>query len=309
MVVPSNVSVDISLDVKNGKYSNITIEQLTGALVSRDRMLQLKDLVAKTDVGQINMTALYATRSKKDITFGIDLEFKEIQVEKFIEIIPDVNNYLPMLLSFRGIITSQIAATAQVDSTMSLIMPSLNAACRIKGRDMVLLDGETFTEIAKTMRFKNKKENVVDSISVELLVKDNQIQIFPFIMQMDRYRAAIGGTHNLDMTFDYHISVLKSPLPFKLGVNLRGNLDDMDNMKFKLGRARYKDNNLQASVVNIIDDTRFNLRTQINNFIQYGVDAARFSQFAAPVIEMEKDTVLSAQDSLMLQQMQIQEQD
>lgn len=40
------------------------------------------------------------------------------------------------------------------------------------------------------------------------------------------------------MNFKYHISILKSPLPFKAGVNISGNLD---KMKIRVGKAKYKD--------------------------------------------------------------------
>jgi hypothetical protein len=38
------------------------------------------------------------------------------------------------------------------------------------------------------------------------------------------------------MNFDYHISVTDSPLPFKLGVDVKGNLDDM---KFRPAKPMY----------------------------------------------------------------------
>ena len=305
IVVPSNINLDVTLNVRYGKYADVTINQLTGALVSRDRCIQLKDLYAKTSLGDINLTALYATRSKKDITFGVDLEFKDIQVEDFIRIIPSIDSLVPMLASFQGVVNTQVAATASMDTAMNVILPSLNAACRISGKNMVLLDGKTFAEIAKTLKFKNRDKNLVDNISVELLIKNNQIEIFPFIMEIDRYKTAISGVHKLDMTFNYHISVLKSPLPFKIGINLRGDLEDMGKMKIGIGKALYKDTNL-PTYVTVIDTTRLNLRTQINNFIQQGVDVARFSQFSAPKIDttlMEKDVDsfrFSAKDSLEL---------
>ena len=305
IVVPSNISLDINMNVKHGKYADVVIHKLTGELISRDRCIQLKDFEAKTSLGDINLTALYATRSKKDITFGIDLEFKEIQVEDFIKIIPSIDSLVPMLASFQGVVNTQVAATASMDTMMNIILPSLNAACRISGKNMVLLDGETFSEIAKTLKFKNKERNLVDNISVELLINNHQIEIFPFIMEIDRYRTAISGVHNLDMTFDYHISVLKSPIPFRLGINLTGDLDNMSKMKFGIGQAKYKDTNL-PTYVTLIDATRLNLRTQINNFIQQGVDVARFSQFSAPKIDptlVEKEVEsfsFSAQDSLAL---------
>jgi hypothetical protein len=188
---------------------------------------------------------------------------------------------------------------------MNIKLSSLNAACRISGKDMVLLDGKTFSEIAKTLKFKNRDQNLVKSIGVELLIRNNQIEIFPFIMEIDRYKAALSGVHNLDMTFNYHISVLKSPLPFKLGINLKGDLNNMSKMKFGIGKAKYKDTEL-PTYVTVIDTTRLNLRKQIDNFIRQGVDVARFSQFSAPKIDqtfIEKDyesQTLSAQDSLAL---------
>ena len=305
IVVPSNISMDVKLNVGYAKYADVTINKLTGALISRDRCIQLKDLNAKTNLGDINLTALYATRSKKDITFGVDLEFKDIQVGDFIKIIPSIDSLVPMLASFQGVVNAQIAATASMDTTMNIILPSLNAACRISGKDLVLLDGKTFSEIAKTLKFKNREKNLVDHISVELLIKNNQIEIFPFIMEIDRYRTAISGIHKLDMTFNYHISVLKSPIPFRVGINLSGDLDNMSKMKFGIGKAKYKDTNL-PTYVTLIDTTRINLRTQIDNFIQHGIEVARFSQFSAPkidpsLIEIDVETFkFSAQDSLIL---------
>jgi len=304
-VVPSNITIDAKIDVGYAKYADITINKLTGQLLSRDRCIQLKDFIAQTSVGEVDLTALYATRSKKDITFGVDLEFKDIHIEDVVKIIPSVDSLVPMLSSFRGRVNCQVAATAALDTTMNVKLPTLNAACRISGKDMVLLDGKTFSDIAKTLKFKNRDQNLVESIGIELLINKNKIEVFPFIMEIDRYKTAVSGIHNLDMTFNYHISVLRSPLPFKLGINLRGDLDNIEKMKIGIGKAKYKDTHL-PTYVTVIDTTRLNLRAQIDNFIQHGVDVARFSQFSAPKINdsfIEKDyetQIFSAQDSLAL---------
>jgi hypothetical protein len=108
----------------------------------------------------------------------------------------------------------------------------------VKGKNLVLLDGETFTEIAKMLYFKNKQRNLIDSISVEMILRDNYLMIFPFHLAIDRYQVALGGTQYLNMDFDYHITVLKSPIPFKFGLNLKGN---PDHMKIRLAKALYKD--------------------------------------------------------------------
>lgn len=156
-----------------------------------------------------------------------------MKVDRLISLIPEVDSMLPMLRSFEGVVDCQIAATAAVDTMMNIDLSTLNAACSIHGENMVLLDGETFTEIAKMMHFKNKQRNLIDRISVNMLVRNNQIELFPFIIEMDRYKAAVSGVQKLDMSFNYHISVLKSPIPFRLGINIFGTLD---KFKFRLGR-------------------------------------------------------------------------
>ena len=102
IVVPGNVDVDFDLDVKHGVYADLTLNKLSGCLIVHDRCLQLNNLEAVTDAGTMELTALYATRSKKDITTGFDLEMQNIQVARLIKLVPSVDTLLPMLRSFEG---------------------------------------------------------------------------------------------------------------------------------------------------------------------------------------------------------------
>ncbi len=149
---------------------------------------------------------------------------------------------------------------------MNILLPTLNAACHLEGDSLVLMDGETFAEISKMLMFKNKKRNLIDHISAEVLVRDSQVEVFPFVVEIDRYRAAVSGVHKMDLTFNYHISVLKSPIPFRLGIDIFGNLDDFD---FRITRARYKSANLPTRVA-LIEDTRVNLRNYLREVFLHG---------------------------------------
>ena len=302
IVIPSNVDAQIDLCTHYGIYTNLRLNSLAAELIARDRCLQIKNLKAETDAGCMNLTALYATRSRDDIITGFDLELTRMKVDRLISLIPEVDSMLPMLRSFEGVVDCQIAATAAVDTMMNIDLSTLNAACSIHGENMVLLDGETFTEIAKMMHFKNKQRNLIDRISVNMLVRNNQIELFPFIIEMDRYKAAVSGVQKLDMSFNYHISVLKSPIPFRLGINIFGTLD---KFKFRLGRARYRSENI-PSYVGLIDTTRVNLRHTITDIFHKGIEAASLSGMkitpAAASLTVNTDSeALSKADSLELQ--------
>lgn len=294
LIVPGNIDMKFDMKVHHGVYANLTLDSLAGEVIARDRVLQLSDLTMHSNAGNLKMTGLYATRTPQDIQTGFDLEMEDMQVHRLIELIPSIDTLMPMLRSFEGVVDCQIAVTARLDSAMNILMPSLNAACRIVGDSLVLLDGETFTEISKMLMFKNKKHNMIDHISAEMLVRDSQIEIFPFVVEIDRYRAAVSGVHKMDMTFNYHISVLKSPIPFRLGVDIFGNLDDFD---FKITRARYKSANLPTRVA-LIEDTRLNLRNYIRDVFHRGVEASDIASLRITPETKSPTELLPVADSL-----------
>ena len=304
LVIPANLDLDVTLCNHYGEYGTLNFNKLKGEFIVRDRCMQIKDLTAQTNAGEIDLTALYATRSRTDIITGIDLVMKRMQIAQLISLIPSVDTLVPMLRSFQGVVDCKLAATTAIDTMMNVDLGTLSAACSIQGEDMVLLDGETFTEVARMLHFKNKKRNLINRISVNMLVHDKKIEMFPFVVEMDRYKAAVSGVHSLDMSFDYHISVLKSPIPFRLGINIKGTLD---KFKFRLCRARYRNDKI-PSYVSLIDTTRLNLRRKITDIFQRGIEAANLEAIKAMqaidsvrVDTMDDEADLSREDSLSLE--------
>ena len=261
IIVPKNIEAVLDMNVKYGIYSSMVLHSAKGTVTAKDRCLQIMDFNATTSAGAMDLNAFYKTRSRTDLSVGFDMQLQDVNVGEFIKLYPQIDSLLPMIKSFEGIINSQMAATAQIDTNMNFLLSTVEGVARIKGDSLVLMDGETFAEIAKMMKFKNRERNLVDSISVELAIKDNTIEVYPFIMKMDRYTTAISGKQDMDMNLDYHISVLKSPVPMRLGIDITGNMDDF---KIRIGKAKYKSTELPVFTKQI-DSTRVNLREQIRN--------------------------------------------
>ncbi len=107
------------------------------------------------------------------------------------------------------------------------------------------------------------------------------------------------GYNDIDMNFNYHLAVLKSPIPFKFGVTIKG---DLKKYKVRFGGAKFNENTAIESV-NIVNDARINLIDQIEGFFKRGVRNSRFSklQIARPEgFDSDMDLGLSASDSLQL---------
>ena len=64
--------------------------------------------------------------------------------------------------------------------------------------------------------------------------------------------------------------MLKSPVPFRFGINISGNFD---SWKWKLGRALYKNTDVPVFTAQV-DTLKYNLVSSIHNIFTRGVDIA-----------------------------------
>ena len=235
-MVPKGIDLILNADIKKAVMGVDTATNISGNIQVHDGILVLDGLNFDTPAARMQLTALYRTPRKNHIFLGLDYQMRDIEISELLRMIPDIDTIMPMLRSFSGKGEFHIAIETYLDSLYNIKKSTLRGASSINGNDLVLMDGETFSEIAKTLRFNKKTQNIVDTLSAEFTIFKNEIDVYPFLIVMDKYKAVIAGRHNLDMTFNYHVSVVDCPLPIKLGVDIKGNETDLS---YKLAPCRY----------------------------------------------------------------------
>lgn len=278
LLIPTNIDATFNIKADNIVYADMLFHKFQGDVRMHDGALNLNELSAHTDIGALALTALYTAPDVQNMEFGFGMDVKDFHIGKFMQLFPAIDSVMPMLSQMDGIVNAEIAATSQVDSLMNLDLPTLRAAVKIEGDSLVLLDADTFKTLAKWLLFKDKRRNMIDHMAVEMVVENSQLELYPFMFDIDRYRLGVMGHNDMALNLDYHISVLKSPLPFKFGINIKGTFD---NMKIRPGGAKFKENMVYERVA-LVDTTRINLVKQIENVFRRGVRNARLGKLQLP---------------------------
>lgn len=232
-LVPKDVDITLNTNIKEAVVFDQLARNLGGHLYIKDGVMILEEMGFVCNAAKLQLTAIYKTPRRNHIYVGLDYHMLDINIQELVNMIPQIDTMMPMLRSFRGEAEFHLAAETFTDAAYRLKTSTTRGAVNISGKDLVLLDGETFSQIAKILLFNKKTENKVDSISATATLFKNEIDIYPFCMTMDKYMAAVGGRHNLDMSFDYHISLLK---PLYLGVDAKGTFDDL---KIRPAKCKY----------------------------------------------------------------------
>lgn len=268
IVVPANLNLAVDLKADKVDYSDLEIGPVATSVRMRERILQLTHTKINTNLGKIGLDAFYSTINKQDIKAGFNLALSDMPVHDVISIVPSVDNMMPALKSFHGDLSCDISLTSQLDTNMNFIIPSIDGIMRVRGENLEVKEAGDLKKITRLLLFKNKNIGHIDNLKVDAMVHNSIVEVFPFELGVDRYRFALRGTQNFDKSMYYHISVLQSPFLVRFGINLFGNLDDW---RFSLGRAKYKEGNIYPHTKQI-DTVQINLINSIRNIYNKGVD-------------------------------------
>lgn len=273
IVIPMNVDATVNIAAKNIVYSTLELSDFHGKILVANGAANLSELHAASPIGSVDLNMLYYAPTRSDVNFGIGLDLHRFNIGRVTEILPTLDTIMPILNTLGGIVDVGISATTPVDSMLNIDIPNLKALVQLSGDSLRVLDEKTFKTMSKWLFFHDKNKNLIDHMDVKLTVEDNQLSLYPFMFDFDRYRIGVMGHNDLDMNLDYHVSILRSPIPFKFGVNVKGNVD---KMKIRLGRARFKEN-MAAETSALADTVRLNLAREISNVVKRGANAARFA--------------------------------
>ena len=269
-IVPGNVDLTLKMSADQIDFSEPRMGPLSSGVRIKDRTMQLTSTELSTDIGDIKLDAFYSTRTKKDISAGVNLSLKGMRAKEIISLIPSVDTLMPALKAFEGKLGLDVSATTQIDTNKNVIIPTLDGVMRVRGEDLRIYDQGMFGKFASRLIFGRKDALDIDNLSADAIIHDSKVEVFPFMLSSDRFRFALRGTQNFDKSMYYHVSVLKSPLLIKFGVNLYGTTD---NWHFTLGRAKYRDGRL-PSYARQLDTVQINLSKSIRDIFRRGVNAA-----------------------------------
>ncbi|MFO7789965.1 MAG: hypothetical protein R6V32_05280 [Bacteroidales bacterium] len=236
-MVPKGIDITLNVNAKKSYVNNSQLNDLGGTLVCQDGILVLKQMGFTNDAGRILLTAIYRPERRNHLYTGVDLHFLDVNISEMLEIVPELDTVVPMLKSFAGRAECHIAGEMYLTSNYDIKYSTLRGALAIEGENLVLLDNETFDNISNKLMFNNKTENVIDSMDMQLTVFKKEVDLYPFLIHMDRYKAVVSGRYNLDERYNAHIETLA---PVRLALQVKNSEEDPDELAYKLVKKKYK---------------------------------------------------------------------
>lgn len=269
-IVPRNLRGSVAVNAGRVNWSDLEISPASAVISVRDRCLKVSDLNVNSNVGAIKLDAFYASRKLDDIAAGLDMKLLDMSAYDIIHMLPSVDAMMPALKSFQGKFNCDLSVTTQLDTNMNVLIPTLNGLVRVNGEDLFVEDAGSFRKITRLLMFRNRNIGEIRDLSVDAVIRDSKVEVYPFILGVDRYKLALMGTQHMNGKMRYNVSVMKSILPFRFGINIHGNLD---RWRFSLGRSKYRNGRVPSFSADL-DTMQINLADAIRGIFGKGVQNA-----------------------------------
>ena len=241
-IVPKDVNVRLNTHITRCVAFGNDLNTLGGSLTINNGVAVLDQIGFTCKAARMQLTGIYKSPRVNNLFTGLDFHLLDIQIEELLDMIPAIDTIVPMLKAFKGKANFHLAAECALDAFYKPKMSTLLGAAAINGHDLVVLDNESLASMARLLQFKNWREkdnNIgVDSISVEAQVVRRNITVYPFLLNLHNYQLCIGGYHSLENKCNYHLELLKCPLPARLAIDVTGNIS---KPKIELGQVLYAD--------------------------------------------------------------------
>ncbi len=264
-MVPKGVDITLHANIGralwySGKPEPNVFSNIHGDLRVADGKLYVSPEISfsspATD-GQIMF--IYETPRRDHLFAGVSLHLNNIEIQELLGFIPDLDELMPMLRSFNGRGEFHLSAGGYMNSNYRFKLSTLRGAGSVAATDLTLKDKEVFDQVAFLLKYKEEGMLRVDSLSAEFTILRDKVDVYPFLFVMDRYKAVISGRHGIDMDFDYNVSLVQSPIPFRMAVDISSK---KGKMKFKLAKSKYPDF-YRPHRHNVVENQELELRQMI----------------------------------------------
>jgi len=208
--VPGNLNLSFSSKINRATFDRMDIRNVVGAILVKDRMLELKQLKMDILQGKLTVDGSYKSNDANQPLFDFDIDLSTVQIPAFYQSFGLVQQYLPIAARSQGEISTKLKFNGQLNEKLDIIPSSLDGNGLFNTQNLQIVDSPTFDQIKNFIK-KEKLKNVrVDDFTAHFSLNDGNVEMKPFQTKIADQEVSIYGKLSvaqiLDMKMDFKVN-------------------------------------------------------------------------------------------------------
>lgn len=271
LLLPRFLNAQFKLKVKNITYTSLNVRDVTAAMRLQNGIFSLDTIHAGTDFGTAHANAVYKAADALNMGVKCAVWLDSINVVAFFRQFHTLLEMMPQMSNLSGMVSASAQGEFDIFPDMVMNLPSLTATVTTSGRELKVHQSKFIHRICRALLIHTADDLHIHNIDVRATIHDNQLELYPFIFEMNRYKLLFAGENDFAGNLYYHVGILHSPLPLHFGVNITGTFN---KYHIRIGRARFRQYRAMRQM-QLLQHHKINIITELKWF------AAKFMQKAA----------------------------
>ncbi|MEM7187614.1 MAG: AsmA-like C-terminal region-containing protein, partial [Bacteroidota bacterium] len=258
--------LDATLDFSAQKviYDNVTLEQTSGTIKVQDEAAVLSNVRSKALGGDVAFSGDVNTKDATP-TFSMDLDLQKIDIEESFGQLALLKYIAPVAQALDGDLNTTLRLQGELNNDLTPNLKTLagNAIAQVLTAEVSKERTPLLSKLGEQLRFLNLEELSLRNISTALDFDNGNIVVHPFDFEIDDVKFTAGGSHGLDKSIDYDVTM---DMPARLlggEVNkLLSKLDPQDAQTTRVSIPMGLNGTLTQPSVNINTQAAVNTLTQ-----------------------------------------------
>ena len=268
--IPRCIDARIGIKAKETLYTNLRLFDLGTGINICNGEAHIENLHASSDFGSAHLNLSCNTQDIQKMTLNTEISLDSINITRFFNAFHKLEEMMPVMKNLHGIVSAKASGGFHIFPNMDIDIPSVQALVGIHGRDLRIHQSKFVRRITRMLLIPHSDDLNIHDMTVKAVVHDNMLELYPFIFQFAQYKIAMLGHNNFAGDLYYHIAVLHSPLPFRFGINIKGN---MDRPELRFGGAGYNEKDAMK-ITSIVENKRINLVKEMGVYLNKFIDKA-----------------------------------
>jgi AsmA protein len=215
-------------------YEDMKISKLDGEIRMKDGVMHLHETGFNTLNAEFDISGDYDTRDMTHPRFDVDLDIKELDIQKAYKEMKIVRELLPAAGDAEGIFSIDYKIKGELTSEFYPKTETLIGAGAIRISNAKINGMKIFEELSKASKKNEVNDPHLKDFVMKSEIRDNKIIVKPFSIKVSGIEADVEGVSEINGVIRYVVKMELPPLGIKIPFHVTGSYS---NPKVAMGKG------------------------------------------------------------------------
>ena len=202
--------LDATLDFTANKviYDNVELQNTKGTVKIVDESAQLSNVTSRAFGGDVAFSGIVNTKQATP-TFTMNLDLQKIDIAESFASLSLLKYIAPIAQSLNGDLNTTLKLSGQLNNNLTPDLKTLigSAVAQVLTAEVNPENTPLLSKLGEQVKFLNMEKLSLQNISTALDFNNGNIVVKPFDFEVEGVKITAGGSHGLDKSIDYNVTM------------------------------------------------------------------------------------------------------